>query len=251
MTQRFSVAGKRILITGASSGFGARFAVALAEEGADVVLAARRVEKLEQTAEAVRKLGREATVVAMDVSDHASVGAAFDSMPPVDVVVNNAGISHEGPTDSLTEEEWDAVVDTNLKGVWAVSKFAIQKWKQDQRPGSLVNIASILGLRVGGRVAAYTASKAAVVQLTKSLALDFARYNIRCNAICPGYVETDINKDFFDSPQAEKMLKRIPYRRLGQIDELVGPLLLLASDASSYMTGAIIAVDGGHLCNTL
>jgi len=172
-------------------------------------------------------------------------------MPPVDVVVNNAGISHEGPTDSLTEEEWDAVVDTNLKGVWAVSKFAIQKWKQDQRPGSLVNIASILGLRVGGRVAAYTASKAAVVQLTKSLALDFARYNIRCNAICPGYVETDINKDFFDSPQAEKMLKRIPYRRLGQIDELVGPLLLLASDASSYMTGAIIAVDGGHLCNTL
>ena len=251
MTQRFSVAGKRILITGASSGFGARFAVALAEEGADVVLAARRVEKLEQTAEAVRKLGREATVVAMDVSDHASVGAAFDSMPPVDVVVNNAGISHEGPTDSLTEEEWDAVVDTNLKGVWAVSKFAIQKWKQDQRPGSLVNIASILGLRVGGRVAAYTASKAAVVQLTKSLALDFARYNIRCNAICPGYVETDINKDFFDSPQAEKMLKHIPYRRLGQIDELVGPLLLLASDASSYMTGAIIAVDGGHLCNTL
>ena len=251
MTQRFSVAGKRILITGASSGFGARFAVALAEEGADVVLAARRVEKLEQTAEAVRKLGREATVVAMDVSDHASVGAAFDSMPPVDVVVNNAGISHEGPTDSLTEEEWDAVVDTNLTGVWAVSKFAIQKWKQDQRPGSLVNIASILGLRVGGRVAAYTASKAAVVQLTKSLALDFARYNIRCNAICPGYVETDINKDFFDSPQAEKMLKRIPYRRLGQIDELVGPLLLLASDASSYMTGAIIAVDGGHLCNTL
>ena len=251
MTQRFSVAGKRILITGASSGFGARFAVALAEEGADVVLAARRVEKLEQTAEAVRKLGREATVVAMDVSDHASVGAAFDSMPPVDVVVNNAGISHEGPTDSLTEEEWDAVVDTNLKGVWAVSKFAIQKWKQDQRPGSLVNIASILGLRVGGRVAAYTASKAAVVQLTKPLALDFARYNIRCNAICPGYVETDINKDFFDSPQAEKMLKRIPYRRLGQIDELVGPLLLLASDASSYMTGAIIAVDGGHLCNTL
>ncbi|HBC18850.1 MAG TPA: 2-deoxy-D-gluconate 3-dehydrogenase, partial [Alcanivorax sp.] len=104
---------------------------------------------------------------------------------------------------------------------------------------------------VGGRVAPYTASKAAVVQLTKSLALDFARYNIRCNAICPGYVETDINRDFFNSPLAEKMLKRIPYRRLGQIDELVGPLLLLASDASSYMTGSVIAVDGGHLCNTL
>lgn len=187
----------------------------------------------------------------MDVSDHASVEAAFADMPAVDVVVNNAGVSHEGPTDELSEEDWDRVVDTNLKGVWAVSKFAIQQWRRDGRPGSLINIASILGLRVGGRVAPYTASKAAVVQLTKSLALDFARYNIRCNAICPGYVETDINRDFFNSPLAEKMLKRIPYRRLGQIDELVGPLLLLASDASSYMTGAVIAVDGGHLCNTL
>lgn len=251
MTQRFSVAGKRILITGASSGFGAHFATALAEEGADVVLAARRVEKLEDTAKAVRALGREAIVVPMDVSDHASVEAAFADMPPLDVVVNNAGISQEGPTENIPEEEWDRVVDTNLKGVWAVSKFAIQQWKRDGRPGSIVNIASILGLRVGGRVAPYTASKAAVVQFTKSLALDCARYNIRCNAICPGYVETDINADFFNSPQAEKMLKRIPYRRLGQIDELVGPLLLLASDASSYMSGAIIAVDGGHLCNTL
>ena len=247
MSQRFSVAGKRILITGASSGFGAHFAIALAEEGANVVLAARRVEKLEATAEAVRALGREATVVPMDVSDHGSVEDAFAAMPAVDVVVNNAGISHEGPTDELSEEDWDAVVDTNLKGVWAVSKFAIQQWRRDDRPGSLINIASILGLRVGGRVAPYTASKAAVVQLTKSLALDFAR----CNAICPGYVETDINRDFFNSPLAEKMLKRIPYRRLGQIDELVGPLLLLASDASSYMTGSVIAVDGGHLCNTL
>lgn len=251
MTQRFSVAGKRILITGASSGFGAHFATALAEEGADVVLAARRVEKLEDTAKAVRDLGREAIVVPMDVSDHASVEAAFADMPPLDVVVNNAGISQEGPTENIPEEEWDRVVDTNLKGVWAVSKFAIQQWKRDGRPGSIVNIASILGLRVGGRVAPYTASKAAVVQFTKSLALDCARYNIRCNAICPGYVETDINADFFNSPQAEKMLKRIPYRRLGQIDELVGPLLLMASDTSSYMSGAIIAVDGGHLCNTL
>ncbi|HBC18851.1 MAG TPA: 2-deoxy-D-gluconate 3-dehydrogenase, partial [Alcanivorax sp.] len=152
MSQRFSVAGKRILITGASSGFGAHFAIALAEEGANVVLAARRVEKLEATAEAVRALGREATVVPMDVSDHGSVEDAFAAMPAVDVVVNNAGISHEGPTDELSEEDWDAVVDTNLKGVWAVSKFAIQQWRRDDRPGSLINIASILGLRVGGRV---------------------------------------------------------------------------------------------------
>ena len=200
---RFDVSGKRILITGASSGFGAHFARVLAEQGADLVLAARRVEKLEETAGAVRALGR------------------------------------------------DAVVDTNLNGVWAVSKFAIQQWRRDGRPGNIINIASILGLRVGAMLAPYTVAKAAVVQFTQSIALDYARHNIRCNAICPGYVETDINREFFQGPHGEKLIKRIPYRRLGQIDELVGPLLLLASDASSYMSGAAIPVDGAHLCNTL
>jgi NAD(P)-dependent dehydrogenase (short-subunit alcohol dehydrogenase family) len=143
------------------------------------------------------------------------------------------------------------VVDTNLNGVWAVSKFAIQQWRRDGRPGNIINIASILGLRVGAMLAPYTVAKAAVVQFTQSIALDYARHNIRCNAICPGYVETDINREFFQGPHGEKLIKRIPYRRLGQIDELVGPLLLLASDASSYMSGAAIPVDGAHLCNTL
>lgn len=247
----FDITGKRILITGASSGFGARFATALAERGADLVLAARRVEKLEQTAEAVRGLGREALVVPMDVADHASVEKAFADMPALDVVVNNAGISREGATDTLSEEDWDAVIDTNLNGVWAVSKFAIQQWRRDGRPGNIINIASILGLRVGAMLSPYTVSKAGVVQLTKSIALDYARYNIRCNAICPGYVETDINRAFFQGPHGEKLIKRIPFRRLGRIDELLGPLLLLASDASSYMSGTAIPVDGAHLCNTL
>lgn len=247
----FDITGKRILITGASSGFGAHFATALAERGADLVLAARRVEKLEQTAEAVRALGREARVVPMDVAEHASVEKAFAEMPALDVVINNAGISREGATDTLSEQDWNAVVDTNLNGVWAVSKFAIQQWRRDGRPGNIINIASILGLRVGAMLAPYTVAKAGVVQLTKSIALDYARHNIRCNAICPGYVETDINREFFQGPHGEKLIKRIPFRRLGQIDELVGPLLLLASDASSYMSGAAIPVDGAHLCNTL
>ncbi|MDX1802830.1 MAG: SDR family oxidoreductase [Alcanivorax sp.] len=251
MTQRFSVTGKRILITGASSGFGAHFATVLAEAGADLVLAARRVEKLQQTAAAVRELGRDAVVVPMDVSDHGSVEQAFAQMPALDVVINNAGITREGGTDSLSEDDWDAVIDTNLKGVWAVSKFAIRQWRQAGQPGNIINIASILGLRVGAMLPPYTASKAAVVQLTKSIALDYARYGIRCNALCPGYVETDINRDFFQGEHGKKLIKRIPYHRLGAIEELVGPLLLLASEASSYMSGAAIPVDGGHLCNTL
>ncbi|ASK35621.1 2-deoxy-D-gluconate 3-dehydrogenase [Alcanivorax sp. N3-2A] len=247
----FEMTGKRVLITGASSGFGAHFAVALAKQGADLVLAARRIEKLEQTAQAVRDLGREALVVPMDVADHDSVEKAFADMPALDVVVNNAGITREGSTDRIDAEDWNAVIDTNLNGVWAVSKFAIQQWRRDERPGNLINIASILGLRVGAMLAPYTASKAAVVQLTQSIALDYARYNIRCNAICPGYFETDINREFFQGPHGAKLIKRIPYHRLGQIDELVGPLLLLASDASSYMSGAALPVDGAHLCNTL
>ena len=247
----FDITNKRVLITGASSGFGARFAEVLAEYGADLVLAARRVDKLEATAEKVRALGRDARVVEMDVSDHANVARAFENMPALDVVVNNAGISRDGALDTFDEEDWNAVVDTNLNGVWAVSKFAIQQWRRDERPGNIINIASILGLRVGAMLSPYTVSKAGVVQLTKSIALDYARYNIRCNAICPGYIETDINREFFQGPHGGKLIKRIPYHRLGQIDELAGPLLLLASDASSYMSGAAIPVDGGHLCNTL
>ncbi|MFP1682045.1 SDR family NAD(P)-dependent oxidoreductase [Alloalcanivorax sp. C16-1] len=248
---RFDMTGKRVLITGASSGFGAHFARVLAEHGADLVLAARRVDKLRETAEAVRAQGRDAVVVPMDVSDPASVEKAFAEMPALDVVVNNAGISREGTLDTFSEDDWNAVIDTNLNGVWAVSKFAIQQWRRDGRPGNIINIASILGLRVGALLAPYTASKAAVVQLTKSIALDYARHGIRCNAICPGYVETDINRDFFQGPHGAKLIKRIPFRRLGQIDELVGPLLLLASDASSYISGAAIPVDGAHLCNSL
>jgi NAD(P)-dependent dehydrogenase (short-subunit alcohol dehydrogenase family) len=247
----FSLTGKRILITGASSGFGAHFAKVVAEAGADVVLAARRVEKLEETAAVVRALGRHAVVVPMDVSSHGSIEEAFAAMPAVDVVINNAGINRVGTCDGLEEQDWDAVVDTNLKGVWGVSKFAIRQWRRDNRPGNLINIASILGLRVGAQLPPYCASKAAVIHLTKSIALDHARYNIRCNAICPGFFRTEINSDWLDTEAGQKQIKRVPYHRTGEMKEMSGPLLLLASDASSYMTGSIIPVDGGHLCSSL
>lgn len=251
MNDIFSLQGKTVLITGASSGFGAHFAEVLAGAGADLVLAARRVEKLEQTADAVRKLGRTATVVAMDVSDHQSVAKAFAEMPPLDVVINNAGINRLGAMDELPEEDWDAILDTNLKGVWAVSKQAIQRWRAESRPGNIINIASVLGLRVGGQLVAYAASKAAVVQMTRAVALDYARDNIRCNAICPGYFLTDINREHMDGEWGQRLIKRIPFRRLGNLPELDGPLLLLASDASRYMSGAAVPVDGAHLCSTL
>jgi NAD(P)-dependent dehydrogenase (short-subunit alcohol dehydrogenase family) len=172
-------------------------------------------------------------------------------MPPLDVVINNAGINRLGAMDELPEEDWDAILDTNLKGVWAVSKQAIQRWRAESRPGNIINIASVLGLRVGGQLVAYAASKAAVVQMTKAVALDYARENIRCNAICPGYFLTDINREHMDGEWGQRLIKRIPFRRLGNLPELDGPLLLLASDASRYMSGAAVPVDGAHLCSTL
>lgn len=250
-TDIFSLEGKRVLITGASSGFGAHFARTLAGAGADMILAARREEKLRETADAVRALGRNADVVPMDVADYESVEAAFMKIPEFDVLVNNAGISRLGTTHEISPGDWNAVIDTNLNGVWHVSRFAINRWLNAGQPGNIINIASVLGLRVSGQLGPYTASKAAVVQLTKSMALDYARHNIRCNAICPGFFKTDINREWLDSPAGEKQIKRIPYKRVGDIPELDGPLLLLASDASSYMSGAAVPVDGAHLCNAL
>ncbi|MFZ5724399.1 MAG: SDR family NAD(P)-dependent oxidoreductase [Pseudomonadota bacterium] len=251
MSSLFRLDGKRVLITGASSGFGAHFAEVLAAAGATVVLGARRVEKLETTAQKVRASGGKAETVSLDVTNADSVAAAFAGMATPDVVINNAGINIEGSATSLSEADWDQVVDTNLKGVWLVSREAIRRWVNEQRPGNIVNIASILGLRVASQLPPYTASKAGVIQLTRSLALDYARHNIRVNAICPGYFETDINRDWFRTEPGQKMIKRMPFRRLGNLPELDGPLLLLASDASAYMSGSTVVVDGAHTQNSL
>lgn len=250
-TDIFRLDGKRVLITGASSGFGAHFAEVLAAVGATAILGARRIEKLEKTAAAVRAAGGTAEIVRLDVADALNVEDAFRSIELPDVVINNAGINIEGSAVSLTEDEWDQVMDTNTKGVWLVAREAIKRWVEAGRGGNIINIASILGLRVQNQLPVYTASKAAVIQLTRSLALDYARYGIRVNAICPGYFETDINRDWFRTEGGQKMIKRIPLHRLGELDELNGPLLLLASEASSYMSGASIVVDGAHTQNTL
>ena len=247
----FDVAGRRILITGASGGLGEHFARLLAGHGATVILAARRTERCEAIASDIRRAGGQAETVTLDVGSTASVEAAFEKITLPDVVINNAGISRGGFLDTLSDDEWHDVINTNVSGVMRTSRAAIQRWKAAHRGGVIVNVASILGLRVIQALPAYNASKAAVVQLTRSLALDSARYDIRVNCLCPGYYATDINREFLASEPGEKMRKRIPMRRFGEFHNLDGAMLLLVSDASAYMTGTEIVVDGGHLVSTL
>jgi NAD(P)-dependent dehydrogenase (short-subunit alcohol dehydrogenase family) len=241
--------GKRALVTGASGGLGLHFARVLAEAGAQVTLAARRRDRVEGEAASLRAGGLEAEAAALDVTVADSVAALFAGHR-FDIVVNNAGIAGAGAAMDMEPDAFRAVVETNLTGVFAVAQAAARQMK-DTNGGSIVNIASILGLRVSGHVAAYAASKAAVVQLTKALALEWARYGVRVNALCPGYIETPINADFFATDAGAAVIRRIPQRRLGLASDLDGPLLLLASDRSAYMTGAVIAVDGGHLVSGL
>ena len=244
-----SVAGKRALVTGASSGLGLHFAELLARSGASVTLAARRKERIARAAETLCSQNLEAESATLDVTSPDSVAALFSRSKPFDIVINNAGITGEGSAMDMKIEQFEDVIATNLAGVFSVAQAAARSMKA--HGGSIVNIASILGLRVSGHVSAYAASKAGVIQLTKALALEWARYGIRVNALCPGYIETPINSAFFASDTGTRLVHRIPQRRLGTLEDLNGPLLLLASDASAYMTGSVIAVDGGHLVSGL
>jgi NAD(P)-dependent dehydrogenase (short-subunit alcohol dehydrogenase family) len=248
---RFDIAGRRALVTGASGGLGLHFAEVLARAGAKVTLAARRLEVLEAEAARLRAEGADASTMELDVADAGSLAGALDRAGPFDIVVNNAGISKPARALEIGEAEWDAVVDVNLKGAFFVAQAAAASMVAAGKGGSIVNVASILGLRVAGQVASYSASKAALVQLTKALALEWARHGIRVNALCPGYVETDLNREFFAGEAGQSLVRRIPQRRLGQPSDLDGPLLLLASDAGAYMTGSVVAVDGGHLVSSL
>ena len=234
---------KRALVTGASSGLGRHFALVLAAHGAEVVVAARRADALSATVDAI---GSRASAVTMDVRDAASVDAAVAAAGALDIVVNNAGIAQTRPALETTDDDWNAVIDTNLTGAFRVARAAARAMAADGRGGAIVNIASILALRVAKQVPAYVAAKAALVRLTEALALELAAKSIRVNAIAPGYVETDLNRDFLASPAGEAMARRVPMRRFGRPDDLDGALLLLASDAGRYMTGATIVVDGGH-----
>lgn len=255
MSGIFDLTGRHVLVTGASSGLGRHFAGMLGRAGATLTLGARRAEALAQTVASVEAAGGQAQAVVVDVTDKAGIEAALDSAEarfgPVQVLVNNAGITTTTPTLDLSEDEWDGVLDTNLKGVFLVAQATAKRMVAAKTKGSIVNVASILGLRVAGGLAPYAASKAAVIQLTKSMALDWARHGIRVNALAPGYVSTELNETFFESEPGKALIKRVPQRRLGEAGELDGALLLLASDAGSYMTGSVVAVDGGHLVSGL
>ena len=255
LLQPFSLEGKVALVTGASSGFGKHFATVLSQAGAKVVLAARRTELIQAEADKIIAGGGEAMAVTMDVTSSASIAAALDEIESgfgvVTTVVNNAGITIPKLLLDLSDDDWTNVIDTNLTGVAYVARESARRMIAAGVGGSIVNIGSILAERVQKALTNYAASKAAVVQFTKAAALEFAQYNIRVNALCPGYFNTDLNSEWFKTSEGQALIKRIPQRRTGTLSELNGPLLLLASDAGSLMTGSAVTVDGGHVLSEL
>lgn len=247
----FELAGQRVLVTGASSGLGEHFATLFASCGAHVIVAARRAERLQALTQRLRGGHRvQSEAVALDVCGAASVRTAFDQIAHwggVDIVINNAGVSVGKPALEQGESDWDQVLDTNLKGAWLVCTEAARRWVAAGRGGSIVNVASILGERVASGLAPYAASKAGLLQLTKALAMEWARHAIRVNALAPGYIETDLTREFLHSESGARMAARIPQRRFADPQDLDGAMLLLASSAGRRMTGTVVAVDGGHL----
>lgn len=243
-----SLEGKVALITGASSGIGATLAQALAEAGALTVLAARRQDRLKDLVAHIAQRGGKALAVSMDVVDRASVAAAFaqaeSAFGTVTILVNNAGVAAPRNFVHTSDEDRDFVMNTNFNGVWNVAQEAAQRMIASKTGGAIVNIASILGLNVKPAQTTYCASKAAVIQLTRAMALDLMRYNIRVNAIAPGWFKTEINEDYFNSEPGAEFIKRMPAKRLGKLEELIAPTLFLCGEGASFVNGAVLPVDG-------
>ena len=246
MTADFSLAGQVALVTGASSGLGRAFAGFLADAGASVVLAARRADNC---AEAADKIGGDTLPVALDVTDPAGIEAALTAAEqvfgPVTVLINNAGTVTNNALVDTPPEDWREVIDTNLTGCFLMTQAVSKRLIATETGGRIVNISSMLGVTPSGQVHAYAASKAGINQLTRTSALELARHGISVNAIAPGYIETDLNRDFLAGPAGERIVKRVAQRRFGQVKDLEGVLLLLTAPAGSYMTGEIVTIDGG------
>ena len=246
----FLLAGKKALVTGASRGLGKHFALVLAGAGADVALLARDKAALGKAVAEISGTGRRAVAVTGDVTDGASVcaavGAAESALGPLDILVNNAGIAVSKPVLEHSEEDWDRVLDTNLKGAWLMTREVAARMIARKSGGRVVNIASLLGYRTARNLPGYAAAKAGLIHLTHNLAVEFARHGIAVNAIAPGYFETDMNRGFLNSEAGKTLVSRIPLGRTGLMPELDGALLLLASAAGAYITGAVIPVDGGQ-----
>ncbi len=244
--------GKVALITGASSGLGAHFSQVLAARGCTVVLLARREQALQALADEIENAGGKALVLATDVTQLPALTASFDSvltqLGALDIVINNAGVARGAAFLDATDTDTADVFAVNQTAVWRVGQLACQQMQQAGKGGSIINIASVLGERVVKGLASYSTTKAAVIHMTKAMALEMAQYNIRVNAIAPGYCDTEINHEYLQSDSGQSMIKRrIPMRRVAQLHELDGALLLLASQQSSYITGGIIPVDGGYM----
>ena len=246
--------GKIALITGASSGLGARFAKVLAEAGAQVVLASRRVERLKELRAEIEAGGGAAHVVALDVTDYASIKSAIahaeTEAGPIDILVNNSGVSTTQRLIDVTPEDYAFVMDTNQRGAFFVAqetaKRMIARAKGDpKKQHRIINIASVAGLRVLPQIGIYCMSKAAVVHMTKSMAVEWGRHGINVNAICPGYISTEINEEHFQTEQGQTLINMLPRKRLGQPEDLDGLLLLLASEESRFINGAIMTADDG------
>ena len=246
----FDLTGKVALVTGASSGLGVRFAELLAENGAAVVLVARRAERIEALRVKIEQSGGRALAVPADVVDRSAMRAAFDAAEKkfgtVTVLVNNAGVAHAGRAVDMAEDEWRRVLSTDLDAVFFWAQEAARRMLATGKPGAIVNIASVLGLEVDKGVVAYATAKAGVIQLTKALALELAFKGIRVNAIAPGWIVTELNRNYLQSERGAALKREIPIGRFGEERDLDGPLLLLVSDAGRFVTGATIVADGGQ-----
>ena len=255
MDQPFTLHDRVALVTGASSGLGAHFARLLASQGAKVALAARRLDRLQSLAGEIEAAGGTALAIECDVTNEASVveaaARAAAGLGTLDILVNNSGVTGRKPFLDGTAEEWDSVLDTNLRGAFLMCREFARAAIAAGQGGRIVNVASILGLRTIKGVVPYSASKGGLVHMTAVLAMELGPKGITVNALAPGYVETDLNRAFLQGPVGARIASRVPLGRLGQPEDLDGALLLLTSDAGRFITGVVLPVDGGHVVSSI